>query len=249
VRPALTRLLGHRLRADPAPRVGWVTRDAMGANVWRFRFAALVGWRFGSTPACRSSTTSKTSSRRGDRTPPPGPALPTARACEKLPPRAALVVTVDEVIADHNARRGRPQKMIAVRIAALRWDTPKPRPDLIRERLSLAPGTWTILYHWVPSSMRGLKGLCDVILASEQADAHLALFGDGLMRDTLARCSEYPRNGNRIHVIDPVKPDALPPWVASADVAAIAMPPATRNLDLATPNGLLECLAAGTPPR
>ncbi len=52
----------------------------------------------------------------------------------------------------------------------------------------------------------------------------------------------------RVHVIDAVAPNELLPWVASADVGAMALPAATRNLVLATPNKLFECLAAGTPP-
>jgi hypothetical protein len=65
--------------------------------------------------------------------------------------------------------------MIVVRNAALRWDPAESRPDLIRERLSVAPGTLTVLYHGLPSLMRGWERLCDVMLAPELAYAHLSL--------------------------------------------------------------------------
>ena len=86
------------------------------------------------------------------------------------------------------------------------------------------------------------------MLNPELARAHLVLLGYGLLRDELIAESEDPRYGGRLHVLDAVAPEDLLPWVASADVGAMALPPATRNLVLSTPNKLFECLAAGTPP-
>jgi glycosyltransferase involved in cell wall biosynthesis len=179
----------------------------------------------------------------------PGPLRRTARAVEKrLVRRAALVVAVNEGVADHIGRRARPRTSIVVHNAAPRWEPPEPRPDLIRERLGLAPGTPVVLYHGLLSHARGLERLCDVMLEPELTGAHLALMGYGLIRDKLVQVAADPRYGRRIHILDPVEPDALLPWVASADVGAITLPPVTRNLYLATPNKLFECIAAGTPP-
>jgi glycosyltransferase involved in cell wall biosynthesis len=86
------------------------------------------------------------------------------------------------------------------------------------------------------------------MLEPELAHAHLALLGYGRLRDELAAQAADPRYGGRIHVLDAVAPEELVPWVASADVGAMALPATTRNLVLATPNKLFECLAAGTPP-
>jgi glycosyltransferase involved in cell wall biosynthesis len=56
-----------------------------------------------------------------------------------------------------------------------------------------------------------------------------------------------PRYGGRFHVLDAVPPDALPEWVASADIGVMPIQASTLNHRLSTPNKLFECLAAGTP--
>ena len=73
------------------------------------------------------------------------------------------------------------------------------------------------------------------------------LLGAGQDRERLAQLATEPRFGGRIHLLEPVPPSDLLPWVASADVGAMPMPPATLNLFLSTPNKLFECLAAGVP--
>ena len=179
----------------------------------------------------------------------PGVLRRAARAYEKrLVRRAALVVAVNRGIAGDVARRCRPRTMIVVHNAAPRWTPPEPSPDLIRERVGLLADTPVVLYHGLLSRDRGLERLCDAMLEPGLRDAHLALLGYGLLRDTLVDITRDPRYGGRIHVLDAVAPEALLPWVASANVGAMAMPPATRNLYLSTPNKLFECIAAGTPP-
>jgi len=160
----------------------------------------------------------------------------------------SLVVAVNDGIAADVARRCRPRRIIVVHNAAPRWAPPEARPDLIRDLLGLAPGAPIVLYHGILSRLRGLERLCEAMLKPELARAHLALLGYGPLREELIAESEDPRYGGRLHVLDAVAPEDLLPWVASADVGAMALPPVTRNLVLATPNKLFECLAAGTPP-
>jgi glycosyltransferase involved in cell wall biosynthesis len=105
-----------------------------------------------------------------------------------------------------------------------------------------------VLYHGVLSRYRGLERLLEAMLEPALAHASLALLGYGPLRDELARAAAEPRFGGRIHLLDAVPPRDLMPWVASADVGVMALPGVTRNLVLATPNKLFECLAAGTPP-
>jgi len=59
--------------------------------------------------------------------------------------------------------------------------------------------------------------------------------------------ADDPRYEGRFHVLDAVPPDALPEWVASADVGVMPIQASTLNHRLSTPNKLFECLAAGTP--
>ncbi len=97
------------------------------------------------------------------------------------------------------------------------------------------------------SRLRGLERLTAAMLEPELADAHLALLGYGLLRDELIKQASDPRYQGRIHVLDAVAPEELLPWVASADVGAMALPAATRNLVLATPKA--SCSSAWPPER
>jgi glycosyltransferase involved in cell wall biosynthesis len=104
-----------------------------------------------------------------------------------------------------------------------------------------------ILYHGLLSASRGVDRLCEALLEPGLDGAHVALLGFGQERDRLGDLAGQPRFGGRIHLLDPVPPAELIPWVASADVGAMAMPRATLNMYLSTPNKLFECLAAGVP--
>ncbi len=179
----------------------------------------------------------------------PGPVRRAARAYERwLVRRTSLVVAVNAGIADDVERRCRPRAIVVVHNAVPRWTPPIPGPDLIRQHLGLAPGVPVILYHGMLSAMRGIDRLCEAMPEPELQDAHLVLLGYGQLRDRLTETAAEPRFGGRIHLIDAVPPDQLLPWVASADVGAMTLPAGSRNLVLATPNKLFECLAAGTPP-
>ncbi len=179
----------------------------------------------------------------------PGLLRRAARAYEQwLVRRSAFIVAVNGGIAADIEQRSRGRKVIVVHNAAPRWVVPDPRPDLIRQHAGLSPGTPVVLYHGLLSRQRGLERLCEAMLEPELREVHLALLGYGPLQDTLIEIAGDPRYLGRIHVLDAVAPDALLPWVASADVGAMAMPPATKNLVLSTPNKLFECLAAGTPP-
>ena len=56
-----------------------------------------------------------------------------------------------------------------------------------------------------------------------------------------------PRWQGRVHLLDPVPPADLLPWVSSADVGAMPNPGGTLNDKYSSPNKLFECLAAGIP--
>ena len=161
--------------------------------------------------------------------------------------RADLVVTVNHGLADLFVQRFGIKPPLAIHNCPPRWQVPQPRPDRIRAATGIAAEAPIVLYHGALGSNRGLHELCDAFLEPGLEDAHLAFLGFGRDRDTLARHASDPAFGGRIHLLDPVPPDELMPWVASADVGAMVFPPASLNLYLSTPNKLFECLAAGVP--
>jgi glycosyltransferase involved in cell wall biosynthesis len=165
----------------------------------------------------------------------------------RLVRQADLVITVNQPLADVIKARCRPRSMIVVHNCPPRWTPPQPRPDLIREVAGIPPHAPLVLYHGLLSDNRGIDRLLEALLHPALRDAHLALMGFGPLREPLSEAATEARFGGRVHVLDPVPPGELLPWVASADVGAMAMPPVTRNLYLSTPNKLFECLSAGTP--
>jgi glycosyltransferase involved in cell wall biosynthesis len=161
--------------------------------------------------------------------------------------RADLVVTVNQPLADVVASRCSPRWAIVVHNCPPRWTLPDPRPDLIREALGIPAEQTVVLYHGLLGASRGIDQLLEAILLPGLESCHLALMGYGEWTGQLKVTAAEPRFEGRVHVIDPVLPGDLLPWVASADVGAMAMPRASLNLYLSTPNKLFECLAAGTP--
>jgi glycosyltransferase involved in cell wall biosynthesis len=87
----------------------------------------------------------------------------------------------------------------------------------------------------------------EAILLPGLQNAHLVLLGFGDRRDAYRAAADESRYERRVHVLDPVPPDELLPWIASADVGAMPIQPSTLNHYLSTPNKLFECLAAGIP--
>jgi glycosyltransferase involved in cell wall biosynthesis len=71
--------------------------------------------------------------------------------------------------------------------------------------------------------------------------------GYGSERRAIEALATERRFGGRLHVLGPVPPEEVVPWVAGADVDVMALQPSTLNHILSTPNKLFESLAAGTP--
>jgi glycosyltransferase involved in cell wall biosynthesis len=165
----------------------------------------------------------------------------------KLVRRTDLVVTVNEGLADRYRALVPRGHLTVVHNCAAAWTAPDPRPTLIRDTLAIAPDEPVLLYHGLLDRARGLETLYEAILDPRVARAHLVLLGAGQDRERLAEMATEPRFGGRVHLLDPIPPSDLLPWVASADVGAMPMPPTTLNLYLSSPNKLFECLAAGVP--
>ncbi len=178
----------------------------------------------------------------------PGPLRWALRRYERqLVRNVDLVVAVNDGLADFIQEQCHPRSIVVVHNCAPTWSPPTHRPDLIREAARIPREAPVILYHGLLSANRGVDRLCESLLEPGLDGAHVALLGFGQNRDRLRDLADQPRFAGRIHLLDPVPPAELMPWVASADVGAMAMPRATLNLYLSTPNKLFECLAAGVP--
>ena len=157
------------------------------------------------------------------------------------------LVTVNDALARLLGPELGLERVVVVRNCPPRWDPPLPRPDLLRGASGIPGAAPVILYHGALAAGRGVEQLLAALLEPGLEAAHLVLLGFGPSRRELARLAADPDLGGRCHFLDPVPPDELLPWVASADVAAMPIQPTTLNHRLSTPNKLFEALAAGVP--
>lgn len=160
--------------------------------------------------------------------------------------RAGRVVTVNDALASRLAERFGVERPAVVMNCVPRFEPPTEPLRLFHERLALPPSARIVLYHGGLEPERGIEQL----LAADglPAEAHIVLLGYGQLREALsARLAADGVLAARVHLLDPVPPEELLPWVASADIAAMPIQPTTLNHRLATPNKLFEALGAGVP--
>jgi glycosyltransferase involved in cell wall biosynthesis len=165
----------------------------------------------------------------------------------RLVRRADLVVAVNRPLARIITARTAPKATLVVHNCPPRWTVPERRPNLIRSAAGIPDDAPVVLYHGRLSANRGLDQLTAALHEPGLERMHVAVMGYGELAEPLAEQAADPRSGGRLHVLDAVSPAELLEWVASADVGSLAMPRASLNLYISTPNKLFECLAAGTP--
>lgn len=170
------------------------------------------------------------------------------RAYERrLVRHVAGIVTVNDGLATV-LRRDFPGKRLAVvHNCPGRWVPATAPMDRLRLGAGIAGGEPLILYHGSLTTGRGIEPLMDALLEPGLESAHLVLLGFGERRDVFAAMTRRPPFAGRVHVLDPVPPDELLSWVASADIGAVLHPGERVNDYLKTPNKLFECIAAGVP--
>lgn len=178
----------------------------------------------------------------------PKPARILLRAYERrLVSRVSAVVTVNNALAEVLRRRYRPRMILVVHNCPDRWSVPDTKPALIREAAGIPGDQPVILHHGSLGPNRGIEQLMEALLRPGLENAHLVLLGFGEQRARYVEMAREPRWQHRIHVLDPVAPDELLAWIASADVGGMPIQRSTLNHYLSTPNKLFECLAAGVP--
>ncbi len=126
-----------------------------------------------------------------------------------------------------------------------RWTPPSPPPDRLRAAIGADPSTRIVLYQGGFLTGRGIEPSMDAIL--EVPDAILVLLGFGALREPLIAAASAPPYQGKVVVLDPVPPDDLLAWTASADVSVMAIQPSSPNHAFTTPQKLFESLAAGVP--
>lgn len=161
--------------------------------------------------------------------------------------RTAAIVTVNDALAEELGRRYATPRIVAVRNCSPRWTPPDVPEDRIRRAAAIDEDAPVALYHGGFFAHRGLEQLAEAILEPGLEGVHAVYLGYGSERERLAQMAADQRYGGRLHVLGPVAPEEVVPWVAGADVEVMAIQPSTLNHRLSTPNKMFEALAAGTP--
>jgi glycosyltransferase involved in cell wall biosynthesis len=165
----------------------------------------------------------------------------------RLASKAAALVTVNRSLGELIGQRLGIERVVVVHNAPARWEAPAIRPDLLRRAAGIPADALIALYHGAFSPHRGLEELAEAILQPGLEQVHAVFLGYGTLEGAIRELAHEPRFGGRLHILEAVPPDALPSWVASADVGVMPIQASTLNHRLSSPNKLFESLAAGLP--
>jgi glycosyltransferase involved in cell wall biosynthesis len=158
---------------------------------------------------------------------------------------ADLVVTVNDAYADILVPLLGIARPIVVRNCPDPYDPPGAPPDRIRALAGIPPTTPVVLYQGGFLTDRGIEQGMEAILLVP--GARLVLMGYGSHRDAIAAMATQAPYADRVTMIDPVPPEVLLEWTASADIMLMAIQPTSLNHRFTTPQKLWEAIAAGVP--
>lgn len=157
------------------------------------------------------------------------------------------LVTVSNGYADHLRPLLGIERVVVVHNCPPRPVVDVPHSDLIRDAADIPAGAPIVLYHGGLRAGRGIHELAEAMLEPGLEAAHLVFLGFGPGTAEVRQLAAQPRFGGRIHLLDPVPPMDVVRWVASADVAAMAIQATNQSYYLSTPNKMFEAFAAGVP--
>jgi glycosyltransferase involved in cell wall biosynthesis len=159
--------------------------------------------------------------------------------------RADAVLTVNEAYASLLARQFGIDPPPVVRNTPDLYTPPPLPPDLIRAALRISPDLRVVLYQGGLLSDRGIEQGMEAILHVERAV--FVIMGVGKPTRDIEAMAASDRMQGHVRFLDPVPPDQLLDWTASADVMLMAIQPTSVNHRFTTPQKLWEAIAAGIP--
>jgi len=157
------------------------------------------------------------------------------------------LVTVSNGYADHLRPLLGIERVVVVHNCPPRPVVDVPHSELIRDAAGIPAGAPIVLYHGGLRAGRGIRELAEAMLEPGLEPAHLVFLGFGPGTAEVRELAAQPRFAGRIHLLDPVPPMDVVRWVASADIAAMAIQATNRSYYLSTPNKMFEAFAAGVP--
>jgi glycosyltransferase involved in cell wall biosynthesis len=151
--------------------------------------------------------------------------------------RFDLVVAVSRAVAAELAAAG--IRRLTVIANGIPIAPPPTDPGRLRRELGLAPAAPLVGYVGRLSPEKGVRDLLDAMAASPVAGVHLALVGEGPLREELARTIRARGLARRVHLVG--RREDAADLLAGLDALVL---PSHRE---GTPMVLLEAMAAGVP--
>lgn len=167
-----------------------------------------------------------------------------AAACDRWACRhASRVVTVSSGVANLYRAEYGVQPMVIRNCHDRRLDEPVDRR--IRDVLGLSARE---LLCVVVGNYKPQMALAPAISALRHVPAfvHLAFLGKGYA-STVQNLAKAERLENRVHVVDPVLPTQVVPFIGDADAGVVIYRPVIRSVERCLPNGFFQCVAAHLP--
>lgn len=171
--------------------------------------------------------------------------LPLAWLERRWARRVDAVLTVNDAYAGLLANQFGIARPPVVLNTPDRYTPPSPPPDLIRDALGLGRDIRIVLYQGGLFSERGIEQGMEAILQVEHTV--FVMMGVGTVTPEITGLAMEERMRGRVFFLDPVPPEDLLDWTASADVMLMAIQPTTVNHRFTTPQKLWEAIAAGVP--
>ena len=160
---------------------------------------------------------------------------------------ADALVTVSWGYAGHLEPRLGIERVVVVHNCPPRALADIARSELVRDAAQIPPGVPIVLYHGGLRPGRGVRELALAMLEPGLQEAHLVFLGFGPLRSEVDALAIDPRFRGRIHLLPAVAPLEVVRWVASVDIAGMAIQPHNYSYELSTPNKMFEAFAAGVP--
>ena len=157
--------------------------------------------------------------------------------------RADAVFTVSESIASHISATYNVDLPIVLYNVPSRQSVD--RNNTLRDLLDIAPGQAVLLHQGKIQKDRGCTLLVHAMQDVDNAD--LVFLGDGPLRSQLEEAVRQKGLDGKVHFLDPVAPEVLLKYTASADIGVTLLEDTCMNHRYALPNKLFEYLMADTP--
>ena len=157
--------------------------------------------------------------------------------------KANGVITVSDGIADKLEQLYKIDRPLVVHNVPTRSHVPS--SNLLRDSLGVSNDTMIVLHQGQMRKYRGCELLVDAMRSVD--NAALVFLGDGPRRLALGELAHKLGLSEKVLFHDPVPPDQLLKYTASADVGVTMLEDVCLNHHLALPNKLFEYLAANIP--